>query len=87
MIIDHPDALKAVIEEAQPRETCRGGAFRLVNDLLPALQTYAKRWQELSVPVWEEMNPSPEAQGRAIPEEAETADTEPHPLAGETQRT
>jgi len=54
MIIDNPDVLKAVIDEAKPRETCRGGAFRLINDLQASLQSYASRWKELSDPVWRE---------------------------------
>jgi hypothetical protein len=52
MIIDNPEELKAVVAESNPRETCRGGARRLVNDLYPQLQAYAARWKELSDPVW-----------------------------------
>ena len=54
MMIDNPEVLKDVIDEAKPRETCPGGAFRLVNDLRPTLLTYASRWKELSDPVWQE---------------------------------
>jgi len=54
MIIDNPEVLKEVIEEAKPRETCRGGAFRLISDLRPNLLTYASRWKDLSDPVWQE---------------------------------
>jgi MoaA/NifB/PqqE/SkfB family radical SAM enzyme len=54
MIIDNPDVLKDVIDEAKPRETCRGGAFRLVRELRPRLLAYASRWKELSDPVWQD---------------------------------
>jgi MoaA/NifB/PqqE/SkfB family radical SAM enzyme len=54
MIIDNPDVLQDVIDEAKPRETCSGGALRLVTDLKPTLQAYAARWKELSDPVWQE---------------------------------
>jgi MoaA/NifB/PqqE/SkfB family radical SAM enzyme len=54
MIIDNPEVLKDVIDEAKPRETCRGGAFRLVNDLQPRLLSYASQWEKLSEPVWRE---------------------------------
>jgi MoaA/NifB/PqqE/SkfB family radical SAM enzyme len=80
MIIDHPDVLKAVIEETQPRETCRGGAFRLVNDLLPSLRSYASRWQALSDPVWDEMNTNPQTQTSPQAKAEETA-PEPESLA------
>ena len=46
MIIDNPEVLKDVIDEAKPRETCRGGAFRLVNDLQPRLLSYASQWEK-----------------------------------------
>ena len=52
MIIDNPETLKAVVDEANPRETCRGGARRLVTDLYPQLQSYAARWKAISDPVW-----------------------------------
>jgi hypothetical protein len=54
MIIDNPDALQAVVEEAKPRETCKGTALRLVRDLKPMLLTYANEWKRLSDPVWDE---------------------------------
>ena len=54
MIIDSPEVLKDVIEEARPYETCRGGAFRLISDLRPNLLSYASRWKALSDPVWQE---------------------------------
>ena len=54
MIIDNPEVLKDVIEEARPYETCRGGAFRLISDLRPNLLSYAARWKALSDPVWQE---------------------------------
>lgn len=52
MMLDNPQTLKEVIEEADPRETCRGGARRLVNDLYPQLQAYASRWGELADEEW-----------------------------------
>jgi hypothetical protein len=54
MMLDNPQTLKEVIEEADPRETCRGGARRLVNDLYPQLQAYASRWGELADREWKE---------------------------------
>ncbi len=54
MIIDNPEVLQAVIEEAEPRETCGGGALRLVRDLKPKLLTYADQWKALAEPVWQE---------------------------------
>ena len=54
MIIDNPEVLQAVVDEAKPRETCRGGALRLVRDLKPKLLTYASQWKALSAPVWRE---------------------------------
>ena len=52
MIIDNPEVLQAVVDESKPRETCQGGALRLVRDLKPALLTYASQWKTLSEPVW-----------------------------------
>lgn len=52
MILDNPDVLQAVVDEARPRETCRGGALRLVRDLKPTLLGYAERWKGLADPVW-----------------------------------
>jgi MoaA/NifB/PqqE/SkfB family radical SAM enzyme len=52
MIIDNPEVLQAVVDEAQPHETCRGGALRLVRDLKPVLLAYASQWKTLSDPVW-----------------------------------
>ncbi|MGD0837961.1 MAG: radical SAM protein [Polyangia bacterium] len=54
MMLDNPDVLEAVVEEAKPRETCKGGALRLVRDLKPTLRAYAERWQSLAEPVWRE---------------------------------
>ncbi len=85
MIIDHPDVLKAVIAEAQPHETCRGGAFRLVNDLLPSLRSYAARWKELADPAWDAMNAGERAEAKAA--EPATAEALTVPVTGGTQRT
>lgn len=52
MIIDNPDVLDQVIAEANPRETCRGGALRLVRDLKPTLRSYAEEWKGLAEPLW-----------------------------------
>ena len=49
MIIDNPDVLQSVVDEAKPRETCRGGALRLVRELKPMLLNYAARWESLRV--------------------------------------
>jgi MoaA/NifB/PqqE/SkfB family radical SAM enzyme len=54
MIIDNPEVLQAVVDEANPRETCQGGALRLVRDLKPTMMSYASRWQALAEPVWRE---------------------------------
>ena len=54
MILDNPEVLQAVVDEAKPRETCQGGALRLVRDLKPMLLDYASRWQALADPVWQE---------------------------------
>ncbi len=54
MMIDNPEVLKEVIDEARPHETCRGGALRLVHDLQPTMLSYASRWKALSDPVWQE---------------------------------
>jgi MoaA/NifB/PqqE/SkfB family radical SAM enzyme len=54
MIIDNPEVLQSVVDEARPNETCRGGALRLVRDLKPMLLTYAAQWKALSDPVWRE---------------------------------
>ena len=54
MIIDNPQVLQDVVEEARPRETCRGGALRLVRDLKPMLLDYAAQWQSLAEPLWQE---------------------------------
>ncbi len=54
MMLDNPDVLQAVVDEAKPRETCRGGALRLVRDLKPTLRSYAEEWQKLADPVWRE---------------------------------
>jgi MoaA/NifB/PqqE/SkfB family radical SAM enzyme len=62
MIIDNPDTLAAVVEEAQPRETCRGGALRLVRDLKPMLKSYAQHWERLADPVWKLRYAAPYAQ-------------------------
>jgi MoaA/NifB/PqqE/SkfB family radical SAM enzyme len=52
MIIDNPEVLEQVVAEAKPRETCRGGALRLVRDLKPTLREYAERWRALADPLW-----------------------------------
>ncbi len=54
MIIDNPQVLQDVVDEAGPEETCRGGALRLVRDLKPMLLDYASQWQSLAEPVWRE---------------------------------
>jgi len=54
MIIDNPEVLQAVVDEAKPHETCRGGALRLVRDLKPVLLSYASQWKALSDPVWQD---------------------------------
>jgi MoaA/NifB/PqqE/SkfB family radical SAM enzyme len=70
MILDNPDVLQAVIDEANPRETCQGGALRLVRDLRPFLLRYAESWKELSEPVWQkdyaEQYKKPLAEARAL---------------------
>ncbi len=53
MIIDNPEVLDLVVAEATPRETCRGGALRLVRDLKPTLRAYAESWKELADPLWQ----------------------------------
>jgi MoaA/NifB/PqqE/SkfB family radical SAM enzyme len=54
MILDNPEVLRHVVAEANPRETCRGGALRLVQDLKPMLVSYAERWESLAEPLWRE---------------------------------
>jgi len=54
MLIDNPEVMQAVVEEASPRETCQGGALRLVRELKPVLRDYASQWQVLADPVWRE---------------------------------
>jgi hypothetical protein len=54
MIIDNPEVLKRVIEESGATETCGLGAPRLVRDLFPRLQEYAKKYGVLADRVWEE---------------------------------
>ncbi len=53
MIIDNPEVLDQVVAEANPRETCRGGALRLVQDLKPTLRNYAQEWKDLAEPLWQ----------------------------------
>jgi MoaA/NifB/PqqE/SkfB family radical SAM enzyme len=55
LMIDNPEALREVIAEANPRETCRGGARRLVTDLYPQIESYAGRWRELADVAWKEL--------------------------------
>jgi MoaA/NifB/PqqE/SkfB family radical SAM enzyme len=54
LMIDNPEALKEVVAEANPRETCSGGARRLVTDLYPQMQDYAARWRTLADGAWTE---------------------------------
>ena len=54
MMIDNPHVLQDVVDEARPKETCRGGALRLVHDLKPMLLDYASQWQSLVEPLWQE---------------------------------
>jgi MoaA/NifB/PqqE/SkfB family radical SAM enzyme len=72
MIIDNPEILQAVVDEARPHETCRGGALRLVRDLKPMLLTYASQWKALSDPVWraeyETLYQKPIAEAHALSE-------------------
>lgn len=86
MIIDHPDVLKDVIAEAQPHETCRGGAFRLVNDLLPSLRSYAARWKELADPAWDAMKVGEPAEATDKTGEPAPAEALSVPGAGGTRR-
>jgi MoaA/NifB/PqqE/SkfB family radical SAM enzyme len=72
MIIDNPDVLQSVVDEARPHETCRGGALRLVRDLKPMLLSYASQWKALSDPVWrsnyESLYRKPIAEAHALSE-------------------
>lgn len=81
MILDNPEVLQAVVDEAHPRETCRGGALRLVRDLKPTLLDYAAQWKGLAEPLWQEkyrtLYEKPVAEAHAL---AESHDRH-HPIA------
>ncbi len=55
LMIDNPESLREVVEEANPRETCSGGARRLVTDLYPQIQKYAERWRDLADDAWNDL--------------------------------
>ncbi len=55
IIIDNPEMLKEVIAETDPRETCGGGAKRLVTDLYPRLKKYADEYAPFAERSWREL--------------------------------
>jgi MoaA/NifB/PqqE/SkfB family radical SAM enzyme len=83
MILDNPDVLQAVVDEAKPHETCRGGALRLVRDLKPMLLEYADQWKGLAEPLWKErykaLYEKPMAEAHAL---AKSHDRHHPPTAG-----
>jgi len=55
MIIDNPHVLRDVIAESKPKETCGGGAKRLVTDLFPKLQDYAREYASYAEKSWQRL--------------------------------
>ena len=56
MIIDNPEVLRDVINEVDPKETCVGGARRLISELYPAIKKTADEFGVLADEAWKNIH-------------------------------
>lgn len=55
IMIDNPNVLREVLDEANPQETCGGGAKRLVTDLYDEVLRYAREYAVYANDAWSKL--------------------------------